>query len=252
MTQDETRRALIVGAGNGIGAASARRLAAAGLTLALADRDLGAVTRLAQEIGCTAFAVDIADAGAVHDLFEAVEAQLGHVDVLVNTAAISPMAPDGGQLGIAATDLDLLQQVIAVNTLGTLYLGREYAQRADAGGQGGRVVLLASAAAQLGGHKSASVYIASKGAVLSFTKGLARELAPHGVTVNCVAPGLIDTPMLRGALRPDQDAEAARAVPLNRIGQADEVAAAVAYLVSPDAAYVTGTTLDVNGGYYMG
>lgn len=249
--ETEQRLALIVGAGNGIGAATARRLARDGLRLALADRDDAALARLKEELGAEAFTVDIADAEAVTCLFDAVEDRCGAVNVLVNTAAISPMAEDGGLLTIAKTGIDLMRQVIEINTLGTMYLGREFALRAERAGPQGRVVLLSSTAAQLGGHKSAVAYIASKGAVLSFGKGLARELAPFGVTVNCVAPGLIDTPMLRGAVRPDQDAEAARAVPLGRIGGAGEVADAIAYLVSPNAAYVTGTTLDVNGGYHM-
>lgn len=251
MADNEQRLALIVGAGNGIGAATARRLARDGLRLALADRDGAAVDRLAEELGAAAFPVDIADPEAVTALFDAVEHRCGAVNVLVNTAAISPMSGDGGPLTIAKTGIDLMRQVIEINTLGTMYLGREFALRADRAGPQGRVVLLSSSAAQLGGHKSAVAYIASKGAVLSFGKGLARELAPLGVTVNCVAPGLIDTPMFRGAVRPDQDAAAARAVPLGRIGGAEEVADAIAYLVSPNAAYVTGTTLDVNGGYHM-
>lgn len=254
----ENRTAIVVGGGRGIGAATARKLAAQGLKVLVADRDAAAARDVCAELGGGHghHALDIRDPQAVEALFDHAEAQFGPVSVLVNTAAISPMPADGSRLAIADTDTALLRDVLDINTLGTILLGREYARRAVKAGPGigahGRVVFLSSAAAQLGGHKSSVIYIASKAAVIGFAKGLARELAPHGITVNCVAPGLIDTPMLRAGLRAEQDAEASAAVPLARIGRPEEVAAAVAYLVSPDAAYVTGATLDINGGYHMG
>src|SRR5690606_22347917 len=108
-----------------------------------------------------------------------------------------------------------------------------------------------SVAAQLGGYRSSSAYIASKSAILGLIKAGAREAAPLGVTVNAVAPGLIDAPMLRLSLDPSQDEEISRNIPMGRIGTPDDVAGAVSYLAGPDGGYVTGATLDINGGYRM-
>lgn len=247
----DTKIALIVGAASGIGAATARRLARDGYCLALADLADGPLLEVARETGALAFTVDIADADCVAALFDAVEAALGPVTILINTAAISPMKPGGGMLGMADAAPELLRRVIDVNVMGALWLGREYALRASRAAPGGRVVMLSSSAARLGGMRSAVVYSASKGAIQSFVKGLARELAPQGITVNCVAPGLVDTPMLRAGLDPADDEAASGTVPLGRIGTADEMANAIAWLVSDQAAYMTGATLDVNGGYHM-
>lgn len=247
----EKRIALIIGAASGIGAATAERLARDGFRLALADIDLAALADVAKKVGGAAFRVDIAEAASVTALFDAIEAGLGPVSVLVNTAAISPMKAGGGMLGMADASPETVRRVIDVNVMGALWLSREYALRADQIPEGGRVVMLSSSAARLGGMRSAVVYSASKGAIQSLVKGLARELAPRGITVNCVAPGLVDTPMLRAGLDPAQDNEASKAVPLGRIGTADEMANAIAWLVSDQAAYMTGATLDVNGGYHM-
>ena len=115
----------------------------------------------------------------------------------------------------------------------------------------GRVVTISSVAAQLGGYRSSASYIASKSAIIGLTKALARELAPHRVTVNSVAPGLIDAPMLRLSLDPADDAKASAQIPLGRLGTPQDVAGAVSFLVSKDASYITGSVIDVNGGYRM-
>lgn len=129
---------------------------------------------------------------------------------------------------------------------------REYLRRRTAApASHARFIAFSSVAAQLGGYRSSSAYIASKSAISGLTKAAAREAAPIGVTVNAVAPGLIDAPMLRLSLDPANDAEIARSIPLNRIGTPEDVAGAVSYLAGPDGAYVTGATLDVNGGYRM-
>lgn len=249
----ENRVALVVGAGQGIGAAVAAALAADGLTVAVADRNLENATRVAETLGARhkAFGVDVRDPQGVEALFDDVAASLGPVTVLVNTAAISPMPPDGEKLTIADTPDAMWRDVFDINAFGTFLLGRTYARRVATIADHGRVVLLSSAAAQIGGHRSCAAYIGSKAAVIGFGKALARELAPAGVTVNCVAPGLIETPMLRQGLLAENDARATAAVPLGRIGSPEEVAQTVRFLVSPEAAYITGATLDVNGGYNM-
>lgn len=251
----EKRRILVVGAGGGIGAASARLLAEQGYELVLADQNLALLTEVATSLGDAVVhyqSLDISDYAAVQQFFSDLNTKNWPVSSLVNTAAISPFAKDGGRLLLDETTPDVWERVFAVNTFGTYALCREFmAHIQDRKLPHGRVVNLASSAAQLGGYKSCTAYVASKSAVIGFTKALARELAPFGVTANVVAPGLIETPMLRAGLQPENDEKAVELVPLSRIGQADEVAAAVAYLLSEKAAYVTGSTLDVNGGYYM-
>lgn len=249
------RRVLIVGAGGGIGAASARLLAEQGFELVLADQNIALLTEVAQSLGDAVLhyqALDISDYTAVQQFFSDLSTKSLEVCSLVNTAAISPFGKDGGRLLLDETSPELWERVFAVNTFGTYALCREFMAHIQ-GRQlhHGRVVNLASSAAQLGGYKSCTAYVASKSAVIGFTKALARELAPLGVTANVVSPGLIETPMLRAGLKPENDEMAVELVPLSRIGQATEVAAAVAYLLSEQAAYVTGSTLDVNGGYYM-
>lgn len=253
MDHTSPRIALVTGGTGGIGAAICRQLAADGLTVAVADRDAAAAEALARSLGPAhaGFAVDVADEAAVEALFRAVEARLGAIDVLVSGAGVLLLRPDGSRNLLAETPTDEWRRTMEINTSGTFYCCRAYARRITAARPGGRVVTISSVAAQLGGYRSSSAYIASKAAVLGLTKALARELAPFSVTVNSVAPGLIDAPMLRLSLDPADDARAASQIPLGRLGTPEDVAGAIAYLVSPAAAYVTGNTIDVNGGYRM-
>jgi 3-oxoacyl-[acyl-carrier protein] reductase len=234
-----TRIALVTGGARGIGQAVAAALAEDGLTVATADLD-GA-----------GFAADVSDEASVRTLFDTVESSLGPVSVLVTCAGILLLREGGARPLVAETTLDEWERTFAVNARGTFLCCREYARRLRPDTAGGRVVTISSVAAQLGGYRSSSAYIASKSAVLGLTKALGRELAERGVTVNSVAPGLIDAPMLRLSLDPADDARAAGTIPLGRIGTPGDVAAAVRFLVSPAAGYLTGVTLDVNGGYRM-
>lgn len=249
------RRILVVGAGGGIGAASARLLAEQGYELVLADQNTALLNEVAQSLGNAVLhyqPLDISNYSEVKLFFNHLCSKGFEVSALVNTAAISPFSKDGDRLLLEDTTPEVWEQVFAVNTFGTYALCREFMAHIQGRELShGRVVNLASTAAQLGGYKSCTAYVASKSAVIGFTKALARELAPLGVTANVVAPGLIETPMLRSGLQPENDAKAVELVPLSRIGQAEEVAAAITYLLSEQAAYVTGSTLDVNGGYYM-
>lgn len=251
----KTRVALITGAARGIGAGIARRLAADGLTIAIADLDPKAAQATADSLpgsGHRGYAVDVRDEAAVKALFDAVETDFGPFAILVANAGILLLREGGRRPLIVETTLEEWEQSHAVNTRGTFLCTREMLRRrtahpvADA-----RIVTLSSVAAQLGGYRSSSAYISSKAAVLGFTKAAAREAAPLGLTVNCVAPGLIDAPMLRLSLSPEQDAEASGNIPLNRIGTPDDVAQAVSFLVQPASSYLTGIVIDVNGGYRM-
>lgn len=254
MQTGKGRRALVTGGCGGIGAAICRRLAADGLVVAVLDRDGAAAQALAAALpgsGHIGLGADVSDEAAAEAAFAAAEAALGPIDVLVTAAGILVLRPDGNRNAVAETSLEEWHGTQAVNATGTFLFCRAYARRVTEPRQGARVVTVSSVAAQLGGYRSSSAYIASKSAVIGLTKGLARELAPFGVTANSVAPGLIDAPMLRLSLDPADDARAAANIPLGRLGTPEDVAGAVAFLVSADAAYVTGCTIDVNGGYRM-
>ena len=254
MPEGTRRVALVTGGCGGIGAAICRRLAVDGLVVAVVDRPGAPVGDVAAQLagsGHIGIEADVLQEAAADAAFTEAERQLGPISVLVTAAGILLLRPDGSRNPIAETSLEEWQQTLDINARGTFLFCRAYARRVTVPREGGRVVTVGSVAAQLGGYRSSSSYIASKAAVLGFTKGLARELAPFGVTANSVAPGLIDAPMLRLSLDPADDAKAAAGIPLGRIGTPEDVAGAVSYLVSPDASYVTGNTIDVNGGYRM-
>ena len=248
------RVALVTGAAGGIGAAVAARLARDGLTVALADVDLAGASAAAAQLGKphAAYHLDVAQESSVRACFDAVEAQLGPVAVLVNVAGLLIM-PGGERPLIKDLSLDIWEQSMAVNARGSFLCARDYLQRRErAPLAGGRVVFFGSVAAQLGGYRSSSAYIAAKAAVMGFAKVFARESAHLGITSNTIAPGLIDTRMLRSTVNSSGALEAAASnIPLGRIGTVDDVADAVGYLVSRPADYITGSVIDANGGYRM-
>jgi len=254
MTMIGRRVAVVTGGARGIGAEACRALAEDGLTLAVADLDSSGSERVAAGLvgsGHAGFGVDVSDETSIIRLFDAVERRLGTVTVLVHCAGIQIVRDDGSRAAIADTTLHEWVTTMTVNATGSFLTSREYVRRLPAAVEHGRIVTVSSVAAQLGGIRSGASYAASKAAILGLTKSLARELAPAGVTVNCIAPGMIDTAMLRLSLDPKDDHVAAEAIPLRYIGAPSDVAAAVRFLVSPGARFVTGMTLDVNGGQRM-
>jgi len=253
-----TRIAIVTGGASGLGLATARRLAADGLTVAIADlrpdaaRDAAAALG-AEHIGLT---VDVADESSVVALFDTVEQKLGPVAVLAHFAGMLSTAPKPGRLPLVEITAQEWDRVMAVNGRGAFLCVREMLRRRSSGTrvEHGRIVTVSSLAGQVGGMQSGAAYSASKGAVLSLTKVAAREAAPLGITVNAIAPGPIDTPMLQQTVAEgngDQKYLGLAQVPLGRIGVPDEIAAAVGFLVSPGGAFVTGATIDVNGGMSM-
>ncbi|VTU27188.1 SDR family NAD(P)-dependent oxidoreductase [Variovorax sp. PBL-E5] len=252
------RIALITGAAGGLGLASARRLAEEGLTIAVADLHAEAARRAAATLpgaGHIGLACNVADEDSVRAAFDTVQDRLGPVGVLVCFAGILSAQPSPGRLPTVDITLQEWDAVMRVNALGTFLCVREMLRRCDGRAvEHGRIVTVASLAGQMGGMQSGAAYSASKGAVLALSKVVAREAAPLGITVNTVAPGPIDTPMLHQTVPAgagDRKYLGTAAVPLGRIGLPEEIAAAVSYLVSPGAGFVTGATLDVNGGMLM-
>lgn len=237
------RVALVTGAGSGIGRAVALRLRSAGAALAALDVDRASAERTAAALGDRALAVaaDVADAVAVDRAFAEVEATLGPVDILANVAGIY-----GVHAPIREQTLANWRRVLDVNLHGTfLCTRRALPTMLDRGY--GRIVNIASGAA-LGPRPGIAPYAASKGAVIGFTKAVALEVASRGVTVNAVLPGVTDTPMPRQYGSEERLVALARANPMGRIGRPADIAAAVAFLATEDAAYITGQTVAVNGG----
>lgn len=247
--------ALVTGAGGGIGAEICRKLAARGLRVVACDIDGRKTDALVQELGDghAAMSFDVSMESQVQQAFDSVEAEHGPIGVVVCAAGLLLFQENGERPLIRDTSLDIWQRSLAVNATGVFLCAREYLRRREKRPvNNGRFITFGSVAAQLGGYRSSASYIAAKSAVHGFTKALAREAAHLGITVNSVAPGLIDTEMLRSTVTSSGALQAAQAaIPLGRIGTVRDVAGAVDYLASPEAGYITGSVIDVNGGYRM-
>ena len=240
---------IVTGASRGIGAATALAAARAGYAVCVnyqsAAERAAAVVDAIRADGGTAIAVpaDVADDDAVRELFRTVDASLGTVDVLVNNAGT--VGEYGPLAGITA---DGLRRLLDVNVVGAFLCAREAAARmaTGAGGRGGVIVNVSSRASVLGGPNEWVTYAASKGAVDAMTVGLSKELAPDGIRVNAVRPGLIETEI--HDIAPGRLDRLVGGVPMARTGTVDEVAAAIVWLASDAASYVTGSFIDVSGG----
>jgi len=240
----EGKCALVTGASGGIGGAIAQALAAAGAKVALSGTRVEPLEALKAKIGERAVVCpgDLGDAAATEKLFKDAEAALGQVDILVNNAGLTR---DG--LAMRMKDDDW-QKVIDVNLSAGFRLSRA-ALRGMMKRKWGRIVGITSIVGVTGNPGQAN-YAAAKAGMIGMSKALAQEVASRGITVNCVAPGFIVSPMT-DALTDDQRTRLLGGIPLGRMGTSEEIAAAVVYLASEQAAYVTGQTLHVNGGMAM-
>ncbi len=238
------RKALVTGASGGIGGAIARWLHEAGAEVALSGTRADALEVLAKDLGDRSHAVpaDLSTAGGANQLATAAEQALGGIDILVNNAGLTR---DG--LTMRMKDEDW-QTVIDVNLTAAFRLARAVL-RPMMKARWGRIISITSVVAATGNPGQVN-YAASKAGLTGLTKSLAQEVASRGITVNCVAPGFITTAMT-DALNDGQRARLMAAIPVDRFGEPADVAAAVAFLASDEAAYITGQTLHVNGGLAM-
>ncbi len=243
----QSRVAVVTGGGSGIGRAIAKRLAEDTAKVAIWDLNLAGAEETAQMIrdaGGTALAIeaDCSDKAVIEAAAARTRTELGPIAILVNNAGIAPFS------AFLESDDDLFDKIVRINLRGPWLVTKECLPGMLEAGWG-RVINITSSSVQTGSPAQAH-YVSSKGGLMGMTKALALEYAPTGVTFNMIPPGFIDTPMLRAA---PIDAEAfAKTLPMQRIGQPEDIAAAAAYLASEEASYITGQVISTNGGRYMG
>ncbi len=253
MQRLDEKTVIVTGGGGGIGGATCRRFAREGARVAVFDMNLEGAQRVAAEITAAggtavAFKCDITNRAEVDAAIAATIAQLGPIDVLVNNAGWDVFKP------FTKTEPAQWDKLIAINLIGALHMHHAVlpgmAERKT-----GRIVNIASDAARVGSSGEA-VYAACKGGLVAFSKTIAREHARHGITVNVVCPGPTDTALLagvaEGAPNPEKLIEAfTKAIPLGRLGQADDLASAIVFFASDDASFITGQVISVSGGLTM-
>jgi 3-oxoacyl-[acyl-carrier protein] reductase len=240
------KTALVTGATGGIGGSIARALYASGATVAVSGRQADKLEALAGEFGERGHVLpcDLGNRAEVSKLIESAVANLGRLDILVNNAGLTR-----DNLFMVMKD-EQWDEVIAVNLTSTFMLCRAAARAMlRAKPNFGRIINIASVSGVFGNPGQGN-YAASKAGMIGMTKSLAREVAPRSITANCIAPGFISTPMT-AALNEKQTEEIAKMIPQQRFGSPEEVAAAVVYLASNEAGYITGQTLHINGGMAM-
>jgi NAD(P)-dependent dehydrogenase (short-subunit alcohol dehydrogenase family) len=246
---------LVTGAGSGIGEATAHLLCERDLKVAVTDLDEKAAWRVGAELDSFCTVLDVTSRQSILEAMDEAEAAIGPLDCLVSNAGVSSFVPF---LEMPDADWNLM---LDVNTTGVFYCGQEFARRLVADNRQGSIVNVASVAAKQGGIPWLAHYVASKFAVVGLTQAMAFELAPYGIRVNSVCPGYVATSMqqrelawegeLRGITPAEVFALYVKDTPLARIETAEDVARAILFLLGPDAAFITGEALSVNGGVLM-
>ena len=239
------RTAVVTGGASGIGRAVVEALAGSGARVAILDRDGAGAQRVADSLGggVVAIEVDLTDRQAVPHLADTAEEAVGPVSILVNAAGFDVVEP------FLDNSRDLWDRLLALNFMAPVDVSRVFLERMVQRDAPARIVNIASDAGRVGSSGEV-VYAGAKGGVIAFSKALARETARYGITVNVVCPGPTDTPLFRSL--PDKlQASLIRAIPLRRLAQPDEVAAAVLFFSSDSASFITGQVLSVSGGLTM-
>ena len=243
--------ALVTGGSRGIGAAICRALAAEGVKVGVnysssEDEANDVVAGIKRDFAIDALAVkgNLEDPAAIAGIFDELEECWGKVDILINNAAYCP----GGQL--ESYTIEVWEKTFRVNVTGCFIASREHIKRLRAGARTGKIVNIVSQAAFLGSTSGHLPYDSSKGAVVSMTRALAREVAPEGINVNAIAPGMVKTEMVAANLATKLDYYISR-IPLARIAEPEDIANAAVFLASDAASYMTGTTMDLTGGMLM-
>ena len=253
MAGKQTRVALVTGAARGIGFGIAERLAQDGVHVVLSDV-LPAVHEAAERLRGSGLLAEaeigsVADEAWARQVVHGIESRHGRLDILVNNAGISPKR-DGRKYTVRDTPLAQWNEVLAVNLTGAFLLCRETVPGMTARGWG-RIVMISSQSARTRADIAGSAYASAKAGMIALSRVLASEVGKAGITVNCIAPGRIESPM-QAAAGEEATREYVTRIPVGRLGTATDIAAAVAFLASDEAGFVTGATLDVNGGFFMG
>jgi 3-oxoacyl-[acyl-carrier protein] reductase len=252
------RIALVTGGAGGLGLATAKQFARDGMRVVIADLEPAAAREAARQLdgqGHDGVGIDVTSEASIVAAFDAVERDTGPIAVLAHFAGVLGAGGTATGISLIESTTEDWDRVLTVNARGSFLCVREFARRRRAKPlEHGRVITISSLAGQAGGLQSGAAYSASKAAVLGLMRTAARDLASLGITVNAIAPGPIDTPMLAqatGATKDGAKYTKLDAVPLGRVGVPDEIAATASFLASISAGYVTGATIDVNGGLLM-
>ena len=241
----DNKVAVVTGAARGMGAGTAKTLSAQGAQVALVDLRGDEIEVVARECEnpTRCYTTDVSDVQQIQQLIENIVRDMGRLDVLVNNAGICPRLPF-----TESTEADW-EKLMSVNAKSQFFLMQAVCAVMKTGG-GGRIINMASTGGRIGSFANASIYSGTKGAIVMMSKSIAREVAGDNILINCVAPGVIDTDLIRN-LPPERVEALCEQIPLKRPGKPEEVAALIAFLASDECSYATGATFDINGGWVM-